>query len=108
MRGGGIEALVSAFESMGYERCAGDSLEDGYDKVALYVDRHGFWTHAAKQQADGSWSSKIGNGEDIRHRTPHALSGREYGQVMYYMRRGKREGDEVTQEPSGTHEGERG
>jgi hypothetical protein len=98
-RGEDIEALVSAFECIGYERCAGYHLEDGYDKVALYVDQDGFWTHAAKQEQNGAWSSKLGLLEDIRHRTPHALSGPEYGQVMYYMRRTKRGAHETTEEP---------
>jgi hypothetical protein len=61
---------VSAFECIGYEICAGGQLEEGYDKVALYVDQQGFWTHAAKQEGDSIWSSKIGEYEDIRHPTP--------------------------------------
>jgi hypothetical protein len=89
---------VSAFECLGYEICAGDRVEDGYDKVALYVDQQGFWTHAAKQEDDGSWSSKIGEYEDIRHPTPHTMSGREYGQVMYSMRRPRRGQHETTEE----------
>src|SRR4051794_26945062 len=44
-RGRGIEALVSAFEAIGYEPCAGDHPEEGYQKVALYVDKNGFWSH---------------------------------------------------------------
>lgn len=98
IRSQGIEALVSAFECIGYERCAGVHLEDGFDKVALYVDQQGFWTHAAKQEGDGVWSSKIGDCEDIRHRTPHAVCGALYGQVMYYMRRIKRGQHEITEE----------
>jgi len=93
-----IGALVSAFECIGYEICAGAYVEDGYDKVALYVDQQGFWTHAAKQEDDGAWSSKIGIWEDIRHRTPHAMSGSEYGQVMYYMRRAKQGQHGTTEE----------
>jgi hypothetical protein len=98
IRGSGIDALVSAFEVIGYAICSGADVEDGYDKVALYIDQHGFWLHAAKQETDGWWSSKLGNLEDIRHRSPHALSGREYGQVMYYMRRPKRGQHEIPEE----------
>lgn len=87
MRGGTIAALVSAFGAIGYEICAGDHLESGYEKVALYVDSRGGWTHAAKQLEDGAWSSKLGDSYDIRHSTPHALHSNIYGQVMYYMRR---------------------
>lgn len=98
-RGSGIEALVSAFEVIGYEMCQGPDLEEGYEKVALYVDRLGLWTHAAKQEEDGWWSSKLGDGIDIRHRTPQAVYNRTYGQVMYYIRRAKRgSADERTEE----------
>lgn len=90
IRGQGIEALVSAFETIGYKICSGADLEDNYEKVALYVNQFGSWEHAAKQESDGSWSSKLGKSEDIRHRTPHAVCGALYGQVMYYMRRTKR------------------
>jgi hypothetical protein len=89
---------VSVFECLGYEICAGEHVEDGYDKVALYVDQQGFWTHAAKQESDGIWSSKLGEYEDIRHSTPHAVSGPAYGQVMHYMRRPKRGQHETTEE----------
>jgi hypothetical protein len=74
MRGAGIEALVSAFEVLGYEICSGADLEEGYEKVALYVNQFGSWEHAARQEEDGWWSSKLGNLEDIRHPTPYAVS----------------------------------
>lgn len=86
-RGDGPEALRSAFEVLGYEVCAGPDLEPGYEKVALYVDGDGLWSHAARQEANGDWSSKLGTEEDVRHRTPHAFSGSIYGQVAYYLRR---------------------
>jgi hypothetical protein len=85
-----MDALVSAFEAVGYEMCAGVDLEAGYEKVALYVDRAGNWTHASIQLADGAWSSKLGNMEDIRHSTPYALNSNIYGQVMYFMKRPRR------------------
>ena len=62
VKGDGIEALVSVFETLGYELCAGDHLEDGYQKVALYVDQQGYWSHAARQEEDGAWSSKLKGG----------------------------------------------
>ena len=47
-----MDGLVSAFEMLGYEKCAGDHVEDGFDKVALYVDHMENWTHASIQLAD--------------------------------------------------------
>lgn len=86
-KGYGIESLKSAFEAIGYEICGNGDVEDGFEKVALYVDEHGFWTHAAKQEPSGEWSSKLGNSEDIRHRTPHCFGGSIYGNVMHFMKR---------------------
>jgi hypothetical protein len=70
-----LDALRSAFEQLGYALCDSDALESEYEKVALYVDDDGLWTHAAKQCEDGQWASKLGNLEDIIHRTPQAVSG---------------------------------
>jgi hypothetical protein len=61
----GIEALVSAFETQGYQLCETTALEPGLEKVVLYVDGQGLWTHAAKQLTDGRWSSKLGDAEDM-------------------------------------------
>lgn len=98
IRGQGIEALVSAFEAIGYEICSRADLEDGYEKVALYMNQFGSWEHEAKQEQDGWWSSKLGNLEDIRHPTPHAVSSADYGQAMYFMRRRKRGEHQTTEE----------
>ncbi len=60
--GFGLEALISAYEVIGYELCpeGGPDPEVGYDKVALYVD-NGEWRHAAKLLKDGvgpaSWAT---------------------------------------------------
>jgi hypothetical protein len=89
-----LDALMSAFEQLEYALCDSDALEVGYEKVALYVDRDGLWTHAAKQGEDGRWISKLGNWEDIIHQTPQALAGPDpaYGQVACFMKRGRKPG----------------
>jgi len=84
-----IEALVQVFESLGYESCGrDDTLEDGYDKVALY-ERNGMYKHAARQLPDGKWTSKLGREEDISHDTPDCVAGTIYGRVHCIMRRVK-------------------
>lgn len=85
--GGESSVLEECFKSLGYERCAGGDLEDGFEKVALYVDGDLEWTHAAKQESNGEWSSKLGKSFDIRHSSPHCFGGSEYGRVLYFMRR---------------------
>lgn len=88
IEGDGLDALVSAFEAIGYEMCTcGESQVEGFEKVVLYVDSDGDWTHAAKQLEDGEWSSKLGDEEDIQHRSPHGLASKAYGSAVCYMRR---------------------
>ncbi len=86
-----IEALISAFGHLHYSLCDSEVLESDCEKVALYVDKEGFWTHAAKQCDDGQWMSKLGNVEDIIHRTPDAVAGPDpaYGEVACYMKRSR-------------------
>lgn len=86
------DALKSAYETIGYELDTGDRAaepEDGYEKLAIYVDDYGLWSHAAKLGADGEWSSKLGDSYDVTHKSQHCFgdSGPEYGNVAYYMRR---------------------
>jgi len=87
--GHSLDALISAFQHLGYIVCDSDTLESDFEKVALFADKDGLWTHAAKQCEDGQWTSKLGNLEDIIHRTPHAIAGPDpaYGEVVCYMKR---------------------
>jgi hypothetical protein len=88
--GNELDALVSAFESIGYNLCDNPGLEEGYEKVVLYTDRDGLWTHAAKQrEVDGHWSSKLGDLIDIRHASADDVGGPAYGEPVCYMKRKK-------------------
>jgi hypothetical protein len=87
-RGGKLAHLVSAFECEGFDQCGQNGgLEEGFEKVALYQDDQGNWTHASRLRPDGWWESKIGEFDDILHRTPEALHGKLYGAVACYMKR---------------------
>lgn len=81
------EALQACFESLGYEVCQDGEPESGYEKVALYVDGRGTWSHAARQVDGSAWTSKLGKNVDIRHRTPECVGGPVYGDVRMFMRR---------------------
>jgi len=85
--GDDLAALAGVFAALGYTPCGADELETGHEKVALYADDQGEWTHASRQLPDGSWTSKLGPDEDIVHRTPQALTGELYGQVREIMKR---------------------
>ena len=82
----GVGALEKAFRSLGYEACPDESLEAGFDKVAIYGFGF-FYTHAARQLPNGKWTSKLGKAEDIEHDSPDDVAGGIYGEVVQFMRR---------------------
>ncbi|MGD1044064.1 MAG: hypothetical protein ABR936_01920 [Bacteroidota bacterium] len=70
----------------GYIQCESGSLEEGYEKIVLYV-KDDTPTHMAIQLSNGKWKSKIGKYEDIEHNSPEVLNGHGYGEAKYYMKR---------------------
>lgn len=82
-----IAALKRAFAALGFEDCADGELEVGFQKVALYAIHEDDWLHAAIQESNGEWSSKLGAGYDIRHKSPQCVEGPAYGRVVAYMKR---------------------
>lgn len=86
-----IEAIVAAFELLGYERCEDCDLEQQQEKIAIYSHPSGEPTHVAWQMADGRWSSKLGEGDDIVHMTLEGLAGPLYGTASVYMKRQRRD-----------------
>jgi hypothetical protein len=82
-----IDAFVCAFQTLGYEVCGDASLEDGYEKVALYAI--GKQTkHAARQLEDGLWTSKLGvKGYDIEHEYLESIAGPVYGDIVRVLKR---------------------
>ncbi len=81
-----LEAFRGAFATRGYQVCAGEELEPGFEKVALFANDAGVPTHAARQLADGRWTSKLGRKEDIDHAL-RDLEGTVYGSVALIMKR---------------------
>ena len=73
--------------SLGYEEGDDFGLEVGVEKVAIFVDENFLPTHAARQLQDGTWTSKLGEGEDIMHVQLEHVSGRIYGIPVLVMRR---------------------
>ena len=81
-----IRSFVDAYGTIGFERCDDDSLESGFEKIALFVDGEGLPTHAARQLPDGRWTSKLGKLQDIVHELTE-LEGREYGKITCFLKR---------------------
>lgn len=82
----GIGVLEAAFSALGFEDCADGSPEPGFEKVAIYGNT-AYYTHAARQLPNGTWTSKLGRMEDIEHNTPEVIAGGIYGEVVQYMKR---------------------
>jgi hypothetical protein len=81
-----LEAFVQAYGLQGYTLRADESLEQDKQKIAIYIDRNGKPTHAARQLGDGWWASKLGRHVDIEHEFK-ALDGPEYGPVAVILAR---------------------
>jgi hypothetical protein len=82
-----LSCFKEAFGSVGYEECHDGSLEESFEKIAIYVF-NGEPTHAAKQIPDGRWKSKLGFEEDIEHNTVKAVEDDCcYGKAVQYMKR---------------------
>jgi len=82
----GIEVLVEAFRSLGFEPCANAEFELGVEKIAIYGSSL-FYTHAARQLPGGTWTSKLGRDVDIEHDMPTDVAGGLYGEVVRFMSR---------------------
>ena len=81
-----LDAFCAAFLTLGYIRCADETHEPGFDRLALFADAHGVPTHAARQLPSGRWTSKLGQAEDIEHEL-RALEGEIYGAVVLFLKR---------------------
>ena len=86
-RGDDPDSLRSAIEAIGYSVCTGGDIEIGFERIAIYVDGNGKWQHAARQESNGTWVSKLGDEEDVNHPTEHCFGDSIYGTVVYYMER---------------------
>ena len=85
-----LEVFIECFRSLGYEICDDDNLDQGFEKVAIYVDEDGMPSHMARQLECGILKSKCGDLQDITHQTLSALEGDQdygYGKVVCIMKR---------------------
>lgn len=83
-----IEAFQQAFSTLGYEICQDDVLEEGFQKIAIYVNSSKVPTHVARQLPNGQWTSKLGQDEDIEHNNLQGLTGQPgYGEVACIMKK---------------------
>jgi hypothetical protein len=81
-----ISAFIQAYRTLGYEPCDRADLEPGFEKIAIYATPDGEPTHAARQLANGQWTSKLGRWEDIEHEL-EGLVCEMYGSVKQILQR---------------------
>lgn len=83
-----LEAFQQAFQTLAYKICQNNAFEEGFQKIAIYADSNKVPKHVARQLANGKWTSKLGQDEDIEHDNLQGLSGQPgYGKVSCIMKR---------------------
>jgi hypothetical protein len=81
-----LEMIIQLYLDAGYEKCENSELEEGYKKVAIYVNQEGP-QHAALQLKSGRWTSKLGSMQDIEHDNLEALEGEYYGRASVFLKK---------------------
>jgi hypothetical protein len=83
-----IPAIRKVLSYFGFkEESDNHDLEEGYIKVAVYVDEDEMPQHFARQLANGKWTSKCGDQIDIEHDTLECLECEDYGKARIYLKR---------------------
>jgi len=82
-----LQSFIKAYETLDYAVCDSVVYEDGFEKVAIYVDYAGKPTHVARQLSSGYWTSKLGDWEDIEHNVLNSIIGSQYGSVATILKR---------------------
>jgi len=83
------EALVQAFEAVGFTIAEDGCIEEDFDKVVLYKDETTErWTHASRLITESIEHSKFGKLWDGSH-SVNSITGDVYGVPYCYMKRSK-------------------
>lgn len=82
-----VESYVKMFEAQGFTECVSRVNEDGFEKIAIYSDGDGQFTHVAALRQSRRWSSKLGDWETIEHGSLECLEGEAYGLISKIMKR---------------------
>ena len=81
-----LDGWIEAFAQLGFQPAALGDVGADASVVAIYADPEGLPTHVARRMPGGSWSSKLGEYEDITHELS-GLEGDFYGSVAVFLSR---------------------
>lgn len=62
-----LNSFIHAYETRGFKICNNELLEEGFEKIAIYVSEDNKPKHAARQIDKKTWTSKLGSDIDIIH-----------------------------------------
>lgn len=82
-----LENYKRLYQREDFEECADATLEQGVEKIAIFVGPDGSPSHAARQLPTGRWTSKLGKGIDLEHDLDALDGDPSIGQVAAYMSR---------------------
>ena len=83
-----VDTFIKLFEQYNFEVCGSPDFEEGFRKIAIYwIPAEKRCTHAARQKANGEWTSKLGMQQDIVHSDPFSLESDTYGVVAKFMKK---------------------
>ena len=82
-----VDAFLVAFGVLGFEPCSSEALEEGAEKIAIYINSQGEPTHIARQLGSGRWTSKLGKSEDIEHEFSGLDGSSIYGTIARVLKR---------------------
>lgn len=80
-----VDAFLQAYGTLGFVPTIQSDFEDGKDRIALFT-LAGVPTHAARQLANGRWTSKCGANVDMEHDLTD-LDGPTYGSATHFLER---------------------
>lgn len=83
----GINSYIDLFKNHGFSICKNDSLQKGFEKIAIFEDSNKWFSHVSLQLSDGKWTSKMGEYEDIKHTDLESVSNGIYGTSVVFMKR---------------------
>jgi hypothetical protein len=83
-----IPAIRKVLAHFGFNKESNNAeWEEGFLKVAVFIDADGVPSHYARQLENGKWTSKFGELIDVEHDDLECIKCVEYGEPRFYFMR---------------------